>query len=204
MVDTVPFAERYSYTYQGNSQVLDHILVSNNMATKTKAEIVHINSSFTEADGRASDHDPLIIQTELTAQKKYNKIYNLVGYKAKKLVVDTENSLVMMDRTSSIKEGIWVQATATLNGEGLEKTKIIISPAKKNSIIDFEGSVVKEVLIENNQVKEIRGAEHVKKWKKGKHVDASKITFYHSNGEKIASLFKEKKKKHKKPAKKAS
>lgn len=201
MVDTVPFAERYSYTYQGNSQVLDHILVSNNMAAKTKAEIVHINSSFTEADGRASDHDPLIIQTELTAQKKYNKIYNLVGYKAKKLVVDIENSLVMMDRTSSIKEGIWVKATATLNGEGLEKTKIIISPKKPNSIVDFEGSKVKEVLIENNQVKEIRGAEHVKKWKKGKHVDASLITFYHSNGEKIASPFKEKKKK-KKPAKK--
>jgi len=65
MVDTVPFAERYSYTYQGNSQVLDHILVSNNMAAKTKAEIVHINSSFTEADGRASDHDPLLIQTTI-------------------------------------------------------------------------------------------------------------------------------------------
>ncbi|MCD7036344.1 endonuclease/exonuclease/phosphatase [Metabacillus sp. GX 13764] len=65
MVDRIPAEKRFSYNYQGNSQVLDHILVSNNLTDATKAEIVHINSSFMEQQGRASDHDPLIIQTKL-------------------------------------------------------------------------------------------------------------------------------------------
>ncbi|PAF11517.1 hypothetical protein CHH61_26905, partial [Shouchella clausii] len=30
MIEKVPAEERYTYTYQGNAQVLDHILVSNN------------------------------------------------------------------------------------------------------------------------------------------------------------------------------
>ena len=58
MIEKVPFEQRYSYTYQGNSQVLDHILVSNNLAASTAVDIVHINSSFMEQHGRASDHDP--------------------------------------------------------------------------------------------------------------------------------------------------
>ena len=65
MIEKVPFEKRYSYTYQGNSQVLDHILVSNNLAASTAVDIVHINSSFMEQHGRASDHDPVLIQTDL-------------------------------------------------------------------------------------------------------------------------------------------
>ena len=39
MIEKVPFEQRYSYTYQGNSQVLDHILVSNNLAASTAVDI---------------------------------------------------------------------------------------------------------------------------------------------------------------------
>jgi uncharacterized protein len=69
MIEEVPFRERFTYSYQGNAQVLDHILVTNNMAKKTKVDIVHINSQFMEEHGRASDHDPVLIQVKLDKVK---------------------------------------------------------------------------------------------------------------------------------------
>jgi uncharacterized protein len=60
LVDTLPENEHYSFIFQGNSQSLDHILVSNNLAHNTQFDIVHTNSEFTETNARASDHDPLL------------------------------------------------------------------------------------------------------------------------------------------------
>ena len=64
MIHEVPTKERYTYTYQGNSQVLDHILVSENLKASTVIDILNANADFTEADGRASDHNPLMVQIE--------------------------------------------------------------------------------------------------------------------------------------------
>ncbi|MBX0357668.1 cell wall-binding repeat-containing protein [Halobacillus sp. Nhm2S1] len=64
MTEELPLEERYSYNYQGNSQVLDHILVNNSLAEQTKIDSVNINADFSEADGRASDHDPMLAQIE--------------------------------------------------------------------------------------------------------------------------------------------
>ncbi|EMF47420.1 Endonuclease/Exonuclease/phosphatase family protein [Planococcus halocryophilus Or1] len=61
-VEDVPLEDRYSYYYQGNSQVLDHLLVTNNLAQRTELDMVHINAMFMEEHGRASDHDPLLAQ----------------------------------------------------------------------------------------------------------------------------------------------
>ncbi|OEH93640.1 chitobiase/beta-hexosaminidase C-terminal domain-containing protein [Bacillus solimangrovi] len=66
MIEELPANERYTYIYQGNSQVLDHILVTNNVADNTEVDIVNINTDFTEASGAASDHDPILIQMDLT------------------------------------------------------------------------------------------------------------------------------------------
>ncbi|HSI65819.1 MAG TPA: S-layer homology domain-containing protein [Planococcus sp. (in: firmicutes)] len=63
-VEDVPLDDRYSYYYQGNSQVLDHILVTNNIAAQTEIDMVHINSMFMEQHGRASDHDPVLVQID--------------------------------------------------------------------------------------------------------------------------------------------
>lgn len=60
LVDTLPINERYSYVYEGNSQTLDHVLMTPSIASKAKLDIVHINADFMEADGRVSDHDPLL------------------------------------------------------------------------------------------------------------------------------------------------
>ena len=59
----MPKAERYSYVFEGNSQVLDQILVSNNALSKLRAfDVVHVNAEFAD---QASDHDPSVARLEL-------------------------------------------------------------------------------------------------------------------------------------------
>jgi uncharacterized protein len=62
LIETLPDNERYSYIFEGNSQTLDHILVSNNLAERAELDAVHINSEFFN---QASDHDPLITRLNL-------------------------------------------------------------------------------------------------------------------------------------------
>ncbi|MBB4794871.1 lamin tail domain-containing protein [Streptomyces nodosus] len=59
MINTLPKEERYSYVFQGNSQVLDHILVNPTMLGKVSYEVVHINSEFAD---QTSDHDPQVLR----------------------------------------------------------------------------------------------------------------------------------------------
>lgn len=63
LVETLPANERYTYVYQGNSEVLDHILISGNLFAQFAAggtgryDVVHVNAEFAD---RASDHDPQV------------------------------------------------------------------------------------------------------------------------------------------------
>ena len=70
MVDKVPAEDRFSYFFQGNNQTLDHILVSNHLAHATTADMIHINANFTEAQGQASDHDPVLVQIDFANATK--------------------------------------------------------------------------------------------------------------------------------------
>ena len=60
LVNDVAEDERYSFIFQGNSQQLDHILVSDGLLDGAEIDIVNVNSEFAETDDRASDHDPVI------------------------------------------------------------------------------------------------------------------------------------------------
>ncbi|MGA9286915.1 MAG: cell wall-binding repeat-containing protein, partial [Anaerobacillus sp.] len=68
MMKKLPTEQRYSYVYQGNSQVLDHILVSNNLTKRTMIDSININADFSEEDGRASDHDPVLVKIQMDNQ----------------------------------------------------------------------------------------------------------------------------------------
>ena len=46
MLNTVPKENRYTYIHEGNAQVLDHILVTNNIAPYTIVDPVHLNSNI--------------------------------------------------------------------------------------------------------------------------------------------------------------
>ncbi|MBD2435604.1 DUF4347 domain-containing protein [Nostoc sp. FACHB-110] len=67
LIETLPANERYTYNFEGNAQVLDHILVSNNLLNKLDGfDVVHINSEFVD---QVSDHDPGIARFNLRANQ---------------------------------------------------------------------------------------------------------------------------------------
>ena len=60
LVESLPQAERYSFVFDGNAQILDHLLASSGLAVNVSLfDIAHVNSEFTT---QASDHDPLVAQ----------------------------------------------------------------------------------------------------------------------------------------------
>jgi predicted extracellular nuclease len=58
LIDTLPADEQYTYVFEGNSQVLDHIMVSDAaLARQRNFDAVHVNAEFFE---QTSDHDPSV------------------------------------------------------------------------------------------------------------------------------------------------
>ena len=62
--------DRYSYFYRGSNQSLDNILISKNIKDKVVFSPVHINASFMEEHGRASDHDPVVVQIDFSKKSE--------------------------------------------------------------------------------------------------------------------------------------
>jgi uncharacterized protein len=66
---TLPAGERYTYVFEGNSQVLDHILLSQRLAKVRggrpayEYDVVHTNAEFHDQD---SDHDPQVVRLDLS------------------------------------------------------------------------------------------------------------------------------------------
>ena len=57
---TLPLAERYTYVFEGNSQVLDHILLSAAWSDRVRGyDVVHVNAEYAD---QASDHDPQVVR----------------------------------------------------------------------------------------------------------------------------------------------
>ncbi|MEU2557830.1 endonuclease/exonuclease/phosphatase family protein [Streptomyces longispororuber] len=57
-ITSLPRAERYSYVFQGNSQVLDQILLSPGVG-RFSYDSVHVNAEFADQN---SDHDPQVVR----------------------------------------------------------------------------------------------------------------------------------------------
>lgn len=63
LIETLPQPERYTYVFEGNSQALDHILVSNNLLRSLSSyDVVHVNAEFAD---QISDHDPQVARFDL-------------------------------------------------------------------------------------------------------------------------------------------
>ncbi|OBW58856.1 endonuclease [Solibacillus silvestris] len=164
MVDKAPVEDRFSYYFQGNNQVLDHILVSNNLAEVTEIDMIHINANFTEAQGRASDHDPVLVQIDLESGKEETpepiipeNVYDYKNYKTGKLIINRPSISLTLGENTDIKNGIAVFSEyAEFHGVGFADKTVTISPKKGNAIIDFKGTKIGKIIIEGNHVKEIR------------------------------------------------
>jgi len=72
VADLLPPEERYSYVFQGVSQLLDHILVTPALAARqVRVDVLHVNADYPPPDPadhslrHCSDHDPVVAVFEL-------------------------------------------------------------------------------------------------------------------------------------------
>lgn len=104
MIHKVEQKDRYTYLYQGNSQVLDHILVTNNLVDQTAVDILHINADFTDMAGRASDHNPVMIQVAF--DKEGRPLFDVEGDKnSLKLIFSDKTLKAPVFATAAGKQG---------------------------------------------------------------------------------------------------
>lgn len=195
MINHVETADRYTYLYQGNSQVLDHILVSNHLVDQTEIDILHINADFTDMAGRASDHDPVLIQIGFAEAEEpviwepiqVKKVYNLMNEKKKKKLNIAEPSVaVKIDANSYLTEGVLLKGDyAELSGEGFKTNTVILAPKKKGMIVDMKGTVMGNVIVDGSHPLQIRGAEHIKNITFINGANPDTIEFYNSKGYRI-------------------
>jgi predicted extracellular nuclease len=63
LMDTLPLNQRYSYEFEGNAQVLDHVMFSGPLFARSLVfDPVHVNAEFWD---QASDHDPSVVRVHL-------------------------------------------------------------------------------------------------------------------------------------------
>ena len=77
--------EAYTFVFGGNSQSLDHILLSDSLAGTANVDIVHVNAEFATTDQRASDHDPVIVEIDFTPKANADAFRGVEG---DKIVID--------------------------------------------------------------------------------------------------------------------
>ncbi len=63
LIDALPGDEAYTFVFQGNSQVLDHIFVTDSLVDGAEIDIVHVNNDF---PAFASDHEPVVASFDLS------------------------------------------------------------------------------------------------------------------------------------------
>ena len=83
LVEILPEEERYTYVFEGNSQVLDHILVSEALLQGVEYDVVHVNSEFAD---QASDHEPEVARLHLPA--RLDEVTRDVRARSSKLELD--------------------------------------------------------------------------------------------------------------------
>ena len=89
LINDIPEDERYSFIFQGNSQQLDHILVSDSLLEGAEIDNVHVNVEFAETEQRASDHDPVL--ASLALESVETEVNEINGGNGKDDLVGSEN-----------------------------------------------------------------------------------------------------------------
>jgi predicted extracellular nuclease len=120
LIETLPPNQRYSYVFDGNSQVLDHIMVSANLLDNGAAaagyDVVHVNSEFRD---QASDHDPQLVQLTMrtpTITASATPAANAAGWNRTAVTV----GFTCADPLSSIVGGC--PASVVLGTEGVDQS----------------------------------------------------------------------------------
>ncbi|MEO7795428.1 MAG: esterase-like activity of phytase family protein [Thermoanaerobaculia bacterium] len=64
LLSALETGDRYSYNFEGASEVIDHIVVSPGLARGGRVDMVHLNSNCPDSE-RLSDHDPVVARLRL-------------------------------------------------------------------------------------------------------------------------------------------
>ncbi|WP_414623089.1 DUF4114 domain-containing protein [Calothrix sp. CCY 0018] len=110
LTETVSEDERYSFIFEGNSQSLDHILVSDNLANDAEFDIVHTNSEFADTPQRASDHDPILASLEILTKLENQIVTQEVNG-------TTIESIDLSDFTGQVTVDFTISREADFNNE---------------------------------------------------------------------------------------
>jgi predicted extracellular nuclease len=78
LIERVPTRERYTFIFEGNSQVLDHILVSNALRDAVEdIDVATFNANYgglyaedTSTTASSSDHNPTVVWLKRSMIKK--------------------------------------------------------------------------------------------------------------------------------------
>ena len=117
--------DRYSYFYRGSNQSLDNILISKNIKDKVVFSPVHINASFMEKHGRASDHDPVVVQID------FSKPTAPVSPEVKPQPGITSNKEDKKDNSTSQNLGVVSTETGSVaNGDTPKSNVKVAAPVK--------------------------------------------------------------------------
>jgi hypothetical protein len=80
LMETLPTGERYTQVFEGNSQALDHLLVSANLMLGAAPvyDVVHVGAEFPQAV-QTSDHDPQVARFDLPPPSPFSGSMKLVN-----------------------------------------------------------------------------------------------------------------------------
>lgn len=81
LIEKVAGDEAYTFNFQGNSQALDHILVTDSLLEGAAVDFVHVNVDFADA---ASDHEPIVASFKLEAPAAEDQF--LIGTRRKDML----------------------------------------------------------------------------------------------------------------------
>ena len=104
--------DRYSYFYRGSNQSLDNILISKNIKDKVVFSPVHINASFMEEHGRASDHDPVVVQIDFSKKEVSTTPESSPASDAKSSENESSDTTQEVEGSKEVKEEKTEQAKA--------------------------------------------------------------------------------------------
>jgi predicted extracellular nuclease len=101
---TLPSEERYSYLFDGNSQAIDHIIVTPNLFSSAQFDAVHLNSQFPNNATRPTDHDPVVASFAISALVlDLNGEDN--GTNASNSVVEQDATATFISQSVSVSDG---------------------------------------------------------------------------------------------------
>ncbi len=156
----------------------EHVMVEGNMITSQGEGTVYALLRYTQElpGGKSYDLYTQPITIEVTGKQ---------NAKENQIIIDEENAEIEIGKTPHMKDGILVTTSASIKGEGLKNNSVTISPSQEGAIVNLNGERVQQVIIDNSNIKEIRGAENVRKWTVKDDIDLAGIKIYDRNNEEI-------------------